>query len=96
MRKLILLLHFISIFFFAEVSNAEMKKVAQSGMQFLTIDMLARPAAMGGAFIMAAEGAEASFYNPAGISQNEDVFEITMARTNWIADISYKDRKSVV
>ena len=65
------------------------KKVAQTGLQFLKVDMLARSAGMGGAFTMAGSGADAMFYNPAGLSELQSSVEAFGSMTTWIADINY-------
>ncbi|HKJ67832.1 MAG TPA: hypothetical protein VKA68_07730, partial [bacterium] len=65
------------------------KKVAQTGLQFLKVDMVSRAAGMGGAFTMAGQGAEAIFYNPASLSETPNDIEFFATRVNWIADIAY-------
>ena len=67
---------------------AQMKKVAQTGLQFLKIDISPRVAAMGGAFSMVGNDATAMMYNPAGMV-NVESFDVYAARTTWIDDISY-------
>lgn len=64
-------------------------KVAQTGLQFLKIDMSARAAGMGGSFIMINNDASSMFYNPAGLAKMEPVMDFFISRTQWIADISY-------
>lgn len=68
--------------------HAQLKKVAQTGMQFLKVDMSARAAAMGGAYTMIGGDASAMLYNAAGIASTENV-DFYAARTQWIGDISY-------
>lgn len=65
------------------------KKVAQTGFQFLKIGMPARIVGMGGAASMAVRGADATFYNPAGMSEMTYQYDGFVTRTDWIADISY-------
>jgi hypothetical protein len=65
------------------------KKVGQTGLQFLKVDVGARAAAMGGAYNMVGEDATALFYNPAGISKVTSSVDFFLSRTEWIADISY-------
>ena len=48
-------------------AQGAMKKLAQTGLQFLKIDMSPRAAAMGGSYMMVGADATALFYNPAGI-----------------------------
>jgi hypothetical protein len=68
---------------------AVVKKVAQTGLQFLKIDMSPRAAAMGGAYVMVNDDATAMFYNPAGLAKMRDKMHIFSTQTQWIADISY-------
>ena len=90
MKKLII---FLLVIFFISVyimpANAAIKKVAQTGFQFLKIDMGARAAAMGGSFSMVGEDASAMFYNPAGMAMVESNFDFFASRTEWITDVSY-------
>ena len=69
--------------------NAEIKKVAQSGYQFLKIDADARAAAMGGAFILVGTGASSMFYNPAGMTEQPLSIDFFSTQRNWLADIGY-------
>ena len=69
--------------------SAEIKKVAQSGYQFLKIDADARAAAMGGAFTILGRGASSMFYNPAGMTENTASIDFFTTQTNWLSDISY-------
>jgi len=75
MKKLIL---FLLVIFLVSVYttpvNAAIKKVAQTGFQFLKIDMGARAAAMGGSYSMVGDDASTMFYNPAGMAMMESNF----------------------
>lgn len=77
----------LTLMFALPASSAEMKKLAQTGFQFLKIDASARGAAMGGAFAAVATGAEALFWNPAGITE-VDGQDFSFGQTSWIADIN--------
>lgn len=70
-------------------ARADIAKVAQTGLQFLKVDMNARAAAMGGAYTMVGKDASALFYNPAGMAEMETGLDLFVNRTNWIADIAY-------
>ena len=89
MKKLniLLIVVFISVIFVSP-GNTTINKVGQTGLQFLKIDVGARPAGMGGAFLMVGQDATAMFYNPAGIAMVPE-FDVFISQTNWIADISY-------
>ena len=80
---------FILIAVFASPANAQLKKLAQTGLQFLKIDAGARAAAMGGAMTNAGYDANSVFYNPAGIARMEYGTDVLLNNTQWIADISY-------
>jgi hypothetical protein len=84
---------FIIIIFLISISvipgHSTIKKLAQTGLQFLEIDINARAAAMGGAYIMIGQDATAMFYNPAGVARMQSNFDVIASRTQWFADISY-------
>lgn len=73
----------------AAPAHAVIKKVGQTGLQFLKVDMSARSAGMGGAFVMVGSDATAMFYNPAGLAYVNSGFDVFATSTQWIADISY-------
>ncbi len=90
MKKLILVLTVISICMVSIVPvHSAIKKLAQTGIQILKIDMSPRAAAMGGAYMMVGEGADALFYNPAGITRSQSRYTVFVSQIPWIADISY-------
>ncbi len=64
------------------------KKVAQSLMPFLELEVGPRQIAMGGAFITMSGDVSDIFWNPASVANmtGESVF---FSHTNWIADIGY-------
>jgi hypothetical protein len=64
-------------------------KVAQSGLQFLKVDVGARAAAMAGAFTEMSGDATVMFYNPSGIAEIESNIDVFAGQTMWIADIKY-------
>jgi hypothetical protein len=70
-------------------AHPAMKKLAQTGLQFLKVDMSARAAAMGGAFMLIGNDANAMFYNPAGIAKMTSNFDFLASQTQWIGDITY-------
>lgn len=69
-------------------AHAQLKKVAQTGLQFLKIDISARAAGMGGAYSMIGTDADAMLYNAAGMTYTENI-DFYAARTTWISDIAY-------
>lgn len=64
-------------------------KLGQTGLTFLKIGMGARPTAMGEAYTVVGDDANAIFYNPAGLCQIKSKFDISVSITDWFADISY-------
>jgi len=85
-----MLLALLSLFMMGTVQAQTIKKVGQTGLQFLSIDVSARAAAMGGAFLMAGKGAEAVAYNPAGVMELDEgqKVDVYASRVEWIADIA--------
>ncbi len=61
----------------------------QSGVDFLKIGVGARPMAMGGAFVGVAKGAEAGYWNPAGLAQIEHI-ELAAMHLQWSTDVMYE------
>ncbi len=90
MKKLNLILIIICIGFICMTPlYSAINKTAQTGLQFLKIDMGARAAAMGGSYLMVGEDASAIFYNRAGLARMENKYSFFATQTNWIADINY-------
>lgn len=90
MKKLTYLLLFAMIYMVsAPPAQADIKKLAQTGLQFLKVDVGARAAAMGGAYAMVGQDATAMFYNPAGLAHMQHNFEFFASQTQWISNISY-------
>jgi hypothetical protein len=90
MKKFIILMAAVfSATVFTTPAHSVMKKVGQTGMQFLKVDASARAAAMGGAYSMVGDDASAMFYNPAGIGKMQNKLDFFSGRTQWIADINY-------
>jgi len=90
MKKLKIVINLlILIVVFATPANAQLKKLAQTGLQFLKMDVGARAAAMGGAMTNTGYDANAMFYNPAGMARMEYGADVELNNTQWIADISY-------
>ncbi len=88
--KIINRIFLLSIIIIMSVSSANgaLKKLAQTGFQYLKIDVSPRAAAMGGSFIMIEGDPANMFYNPAGIAKIDKSIDVFAARTNWIADVA--------
>ncbi len=67
-------------------SNAYIKKMGQSGMPFLTIDVSGRTAGMGSSSICITQDASSMFSNLAGLAHLKGL-DVMVTQTNWIADI---------
>lgn len=65
------------------------KKVAQTGLQFLKIDMSTRAAGMGSSYIVVNNDATSMFYNPAGLAFMKPKLDFFINKTQWFAGISY-------
>jgi len=66
-----------------------LKKVAQSTMNFQQVSLSAKASAIGEAFCAIGCGAEAIFYNPAGVAESGKHMDLEFYATRWIADINY-------
>ena len=91
-RKYILLMIAALTLMSAKVMQAQstnLKKVAQTGLQFLKVDMSARAAGMASSYSMIGQDANAVFYNPAGLAYMKTTYDVAVTRTSWIADINY-------
>jgi len=76
----------VSLLMVSVVSAQEMKKLAQTGFQFLKIEPDARGSAIGGAAVPIADDASALFWNPAGIARVDGI-DFGVYQTTWFADI---------
>lgn len=66
-----------------------LKKSGQTTMNFLEVNVIPRAVGMGDAYTAVGEGISSVFYNPAGLSEINNRFEILVTTTQWIADINY-------
>ncbi|MEJ2355376.1 MAG: PorV/PorQ family protein [candidate division WOR-3 bacterium] len=90
MKKLIGFLLILVLIVITPMESFALKKLGQAGLKFLGVCVGARAAAMGEAYTVISDDADAIFHNPAGIAQMEaGKFDITVSRTEWFADISY-------
>lgn len=78
---------FIPLFNSGLHAQGSLKKVAQSGMQYLKIGVDAEMVGRGEAGISAIKGVSSIFWNPAGLSDLESK-EFYFSHNSWIADIS--------
>jgi len=89
MKKMRLIGIVLIIAMFTTPAFSQLKKVAQTGLQFLKIETGARAAAMGGAMTLTGFDAFAVFYNPAGLAKMNNDLNFMASHTQWIADIVY-------
>ncbi len=75
----------VSTLILSSISYAQMKKVGQSGMTYLSISLSARESAMGAAGIAGIKGVQGVFYNPASLTMVEGV-DMAINQVNWLAD----------
>ncbi len=73
----------------AAFAQVGLKKVGQSTMNFQLVSVSARASAMGEAFNVIGHGAESVFFNPAGVAESDNRFDLKLYSTQWIADIDY-------
>ena len=71
---------------FAQVG---LSKVGQSTMDFQLVSISPVASAMGEAYTAVGKGADAIFYNPAGMAEMNTQFNVALDYTQWIADINY-------
>jgi hypothetical protein len=87
-KNKIVILVLLFIFCLSLNSQAEnLKKIAQTGMKWLSIPIGARAAALGGAYTAMSDDITSIFWNPAGIAYTEGG-HVLLNQTKWIADIT--------
>jgi hypothetical protein len=84
------LITFAVLFFAANCfAQVGLNKLGQSTMNFQLVSLSPRASAMGEAFYAVGTGAESIFYNPAGLVESNNTFNVVIDYTQWIADINY-------
>lgn len=81
----------LSFLLFTTISftQVNLNKVAQSTMNFLLVGTSPRASAIGEAFTVLGNNSECMFYNPAGLTDIQKEFDVSLNMTTWIADINY-------
>ena len=64
-------------------------KLAQTGLNFLSVGTDARATGMGEAFTTIEGSSSSLFYNPAGIAGIKSFVDLSMSQMKWIVDIKY-------
>ena len=77
------------LFFVHSLVFSQYERPGSTVAQFLKIDVSPTAAAMAGADISLASGAEALHYNPAAIASMSQKFDLVFNQTNWFAGINH-------
>ncbi len=77
------------LFVSAAGAQVNLDKVGQSTMNFQLVSVSARASALGEAFFAVCDGADALFFNPAGVTEMKTTCDLDLMYTGWIAGISY-------
>lgn len=83
-RYVLLILTMLSLLF-----SSENKKLGQTGFQFLSISSDARSGGMADAMTTIHSNSVALFFNPAGLSRQNQFFDINFSSNEWIAGIKH-------
>ncbi len=75
--------------FCTNVLAQEREKLAQSGMQFLSVSSDARASGLGRSVTTLDMQSGALFFNPAGMANQTAFFDISISHNKWIADINH-------
>lgn len=67
----------------------ENRKLAQTGLKFLSVSTDARIAGMSNAITSQFGNSSSALYNPAGMAEQKNSIDVSFGQTKWIADISY-------
>ncbi len=70
-------------------AEAQNKKLAQTGMKFLSANIDARAGALGTALTSLEGGSSMMFHNPAGMARQTAFADASLGYMTWIADIKY-------
>lgn len=87
--KLILLIFLIAVIVSENSFSQERKKLAQSGLKFLSVPLDARATGLGDAVTSLSMSSSAMFYNPSTMAEINNSALVSFGTTRWIADINY-------
>ena len=85
----ILALVVLMIFLQSQIVFSQQQKLAQTGMKFLNVSLDARSTAFGDAVTSLENNSISMFYNPAAMARLENIADISLGSTQFIADINY-------
>lgn len=85
----IFLIVLVSVLLISNSNAQERRKLAQTGMKFLSVSNDARIAGMSSNFTSVFNGSTAMLYNPAGMADIQSSLDASFGNTKWLADINY-------
>lgn len=90
MKKIILLI-VVSLFIslLNQLNAQERKKLAQTGMKFLSVSLDPRASALSDAMTTVQNNSASMLYNPSAMAEMDRVVDYSFGTTRWIADINY-------
>lgn len=90
MKKIILLI-VVSFFISSlnELNAQERKKLAQTGMKFLSVSLDPRASALSDAMTTVQNNSASMLYNPSAMAEMDRMVDYSFGTTRWIADINY-------
>lgn len=74
---------------FAQDLVEDRTKVAQTGMQFLSVSLDPRAASMADAVTAHTQGSVSMFYNPASMAYQQQSVDVSIGQNRWVTDIVY-------
>lgn len=80
---------FLTPALFAQDLVEDRTKVAQTGMQFLSVSLDPRAASMADAVTANSQGSISMFYNPASMGYQQESVDVSVGQNRWITDIIY-------
>jgi hypothetical protein len=90
MKKIILLIVVSLLISSLNQSEAqERKKLAQTGMKFLSVSLDPRAAALSDAMTTVQNNSASMLYNPSAMAEMDRLVDYSFGTTRWIADINY-------
>lgn len=90
MKKIILLIVVSLLISSLNQSNAqERKKLAQTGMKFLSVSLDPRASALSDAMTTVQNNSASMLYNPSAMAEMNRFVDYSFGTTRWIADINY-------
>ena len=90
MKKIILLI-VVSLFISSlnQLNAQERKKLAQTGMKFLSVSLDPRASALSDAMTTVQNNSASMLYNPSAMAEMDRMVDYSFGTTRWIADINY-------